>query len=88
MKSVFQKFGGIRPMATKLGGLPVSTVKSWHTNRTIPQWRHASILAAAVEHGVELTEAELTHVAVDETDVEPTKGQHAGGAPQEGSAAA
>lgn len=89
MKSVFQKFGGIRPMAAKLGGVPASTVKSWHTNRTIPQWRHASILAAAAAHEIELTEAELVNVSADEEEAGPVAANHeAEGAPQEGSAAA
>lgn len=65
MASVFEKFGGIRPMAAKLGGIPSSTVKSWHTNRQIPAWRHASILAAAAAHGIPLTPAELQEIAAD-----------------------
>lgn len=66
MKSVFQKFGGIRPMAAKLDSLPVSTVKSWHTSRTIPRWRHASILAAAKANKIALTEDELINVRADQ----------------------
>lgn len=46
MESVFDKFGGIRPMAEKVG-VPPSTVKSWDTALRIPSWRHDSILAAA-----------------------------------------
>ena len=45
--SVFQKFGGIRPMATAIeADFPPSTVKSWHKKRLIPRWRHRAILAA------------------------------------------
>jgi hypothetical protein len=65
MQSVFQKFGGIRPMAAKLGGEPVSTVKSWHKNRRIPPWRHDAILAAAKAHGIELAREELESVRED-----------------------
>lgn len=61
MQSVFQKFGGIRPMAAKIG-LPSSTVKSWHKNGSIPTWRHDAILAAAKEHGIRLTAGELKKV--------------------------
>jgi len=64
--SVFQKFGGIRPMAAKIGDVPASTVKSWHKKRNIPSWRHASILEAAARHGVQITAAELEVVAADE----------------------
>jgi hypothetical protein len=65
MQSVFEKFGGIRPMAAKLGDVPPSTVKSWHANRSIPQWRHASILEAAKRHGIHVSVDELTHVRPD-----------------------
>lgn len=50
MESVFDKFGGIRPMAEKVG-VPPSTVKSWDMALRIPRWRHDSILAAAARHG-------------------------------------
>lgn len=65
MQSVFEKFGGIRPMAAKLGGLPPSTVKSWHRKGDIPAWRHDSIMAAARAHGVSLTRDELENVRAD-----------------------
>ncbi|MBI1682350.1 carph-isopro domain-containing protein [Caulobacter hibisci] len=68
MASVFQKFGGIRPMAAKLGDVPPSTVKSWHAKRQIPAWRHASILAAAAQHGIDLSISELTTIARDVED--------------------
>lgn len=66
MASVFQKFGGIRPMAAKLGDVPASTVKSWHKNGKIPSWRHPQILAAAHDHKIPLAVAELETVAPDE----------------------
>ena len=58
MESVFDKFGGIRPMAEKVG-VPPSTVKSWDMNLSIPEWRHDSILAAARKHNI-------TNVTVDD----------------------
>jgi len=64
--SVFQKFGGIRPMAAKLGDVPASTVKSWHKQGKIPAWRHASILAAARDHRITLDADELVNIAADE----------------------
>lgn len=68
MQSVFQKFGGIRPMATKLGDVPPSTVKSWHKNRVIPAWRHDAILAAAERHRVRIKRDELENVRPDEPE--------------------
>jgi hypothetical protein len=65
MQSIFQKFGGIRPMAARLG-VPSSTVKSWHTKREIPSWRHRSILDAAEAHDIQISEDELTNVRRDE----------------------
>ncbi len=65
MASVFQKLGGIRPMAAKLGDVPPSTVKSWHAKGVIPAWRHQSILDAAKAHGVQLTLDELVNVRTD-----------------------
>lgn len=67
MASVFQKFGGIRPMAAKIGE-PVSTVNSWHTKGRIPKWRHDSILAAAARENIDLAEGELTTIAPDDPD--------------------
>lgn len=66
MASVFQKFGGIRPMAAKLGDVPASTVKSWHKKGQIPAWRHASILEAARKLNIELTTDELENVREDD----------------------
>jgi len=65
LASVFEKFGGIRPMAAKLGDVPPSTVKSWHKKRAIPPWRHGSILAAAERAGIDLSLDELVHVQPD-----------------------
>jgi hypothetical protein len=65
MRSVFEKFGGIRPMAAKLG-LPSSTVKSWHVSRKIPTWRHGAILDAARAAAIDLAEDELTSVRPDQ----------------------
>lgn len=59
MSTVFQKFGGIRPMAAKLGDVPPSTVKSWHRKGEIPAWRFDAILSAARAHGIELQADDL-----------------------------
>lgn len=68
-RSVFEKFGGIRPMAAKVGR-PPSTVKSWHTKREIPEWHRDRIMKAAADHGIELTPSELEDIRPDS---EPTQ---------------
>lgn len=67
MVSVFEKFGGIRPMARKLGDLPWSTVMSWQRSQKIPAWRHQSILEAAERHGIALDPHELINIRPDKT---------------------
>jgi len=62
-QKVIAAFGGIRPMAHKLG-VAVSTVQGWKTRNAIPEARHADILAAAREHGIEL-DAELLRASGD-----------------------
>ena len=69
MASIFQKFGGIRPMAAKLGDAPPSTVMSWHKKGRIPAWRHDSILASAKRHGIELSVDELTNISPDDPTI-------------------
>ena len=56
---VVGRFGGIRPMAQKLG-VAVSTVQGWRERGVIPEARHKDILAAAAANGIELPEAELS----------------------------
>lgn len=53
-EAVVERFGGIRPMATKLG-VPVTTVQGWKNRGHIPDNRHAAIRAAAAAHDVDLT---------------------------------
>jgi uroporphyrinogen-III synthase len=55
---VITAFGGIRPMAHKLG-LAVSTVQGWKERDAIPANRHAQVLAAAETHGIALGEADF-----------------------------
>lgn len=51
--AVIEAFGGIRPMAHKLG-VPVSTVQGWKQRDAIPENRVDDILAAAEAHNVDL----------------------------------
>lgn len=51
---VIQAFGGIRPLANKLG-IAVSTVQGWKNRDAIPDSRHADIREAARKHGIHLS---------------------------------
>lgn len=55
---VIAAFGGIRPMASKLG-IPVTTVQGWKKRQAIPVSRHDDIRAAAIAHVVVLDRADL-----------------------------
>ena len=61
---VIEQFGGIRPMAAKIG-VAVTTVQGWKNRGVIPATRRDAIAAAAAEHGIELDET--VGVAVSET---------------------
>lgn len=50
---IIERFGGIRPMATKLG-VAVTTVQGWKERGHIPAGRRQQIAAAAVEYGIDL----------------------------------
>jgi hypothetical protein len=60
-QNVFERFGGIRPMASKLG-LSWGTVSGWHQKLSIPSWRHEAILSAAIRHNIPLSIADLTDI--------------------------
>lgn len=62
--SIFQKFGGIRPMAAKLG-VPPSTVKSWHAKREIPTWRRQAVVDCAISHGLDVSLSEVEVIVPD-----------------------
>lgn len=51
--AVINAFGGIRPMASKLG-IAVSTVQGWKTRGRIPENRWRDVIAAAAVHDVDL----------------------------------
>ena len=56
---VIDAFGGIQPMAGKLGA-PISTVQGWKARGVIPASRHEEVRAAARSHEITLDEADLT----------------------------
>ena len=55
---VIAAFGGIRPMANKLGAA-VSTVQGWKERDVIPPGRQGEIREAAERHGIELSQDDL-----------------------------
>jgi len=83
-QKVIAAFGGIRPMAHKLG-VAVSTVQGWKTRNAIPEARHADILAAAREHGIEL-DAELLRASGDHHGEEAVEAEVVEPAPATGTA--
>ncbi|MGF1608133.1 MAG: uroporphyrinogen-III synthase [Kiloniellales bacterium] len=80
--AVIAAFGGIRPMAAKLG-IAVSTVQGWRERTVIPQPRHEDIMTAARSHGVDLDPALLA--ASDHPPVTAAAGRSA--LPQSGARA-
>jgi hypothetical protein len=63
---IIDRFGGIRPMATKLA-VPVTTVQGWKKRGIIPRVRHTDILAAAARENIAIDLVELAA-----TDPTPT----------------
>ncbi|SDG30266.1 inner membrane protein [Limimonas halophila] len=78
-QTVIARFGGIRPMATKLG-VAVSTVQGWKNRGAIPLSRHDEILDAAAHHGIELDpelleasrDTAAEHAEAESAEPEPT----------------
>lgn len=69
-RRIIAQFGGIRPMAHKLG-VAVSTVQGWRERDSIPAARHDQILAAAEAQGIALDRAALA--ASDRSGETPTE---------------
>lgn len=67
---VIEKFGGLRPLANRLG-VAASTVQGWKQRGAVPENKVALVLNAALEDGIELSTASVTHkdkAATDTTD--------------------
>ncbi|RIA37502.1 hypothetical protein DFR49_3387 [Hephaestia caeni] len=54
MMTLFDKFGGVRPMAEHLREAP-STVQSWKTSGRVPAGRQPAVLEKAQELGLDVT---------------------------------
>jgi hypothetical protein len=53
--AIIERFGGIRPMAAKVGA-PVTTVQGWKKRDVIPGLRRGDILKAANENNIDLSD--------------------------------
>ncbi len=53
-QEIIDRFGGIRPMATKTG-VAVTTIQGWKKRGAIPAARRDMIISAAQDHGVDLS---------------------------------
>ena len=67
-ETVIERFGGIRPMAQKLGVTP-STIQGWKTRNHIPENRWEEVQAVAEKEGVSLDIArDVTEQSSDPSD--------------------
>ncbi len=53
--AIIERFGGIRPMASKVGA-PVTTVQGWKKRDVIPGARRSDVLKAANENNIDLAD--------------------------------
>jgi len=67
---VVQRFGGIRPMAAKMG-ISFSTVQGWKERNQIPVNRHAEIVALAAKLNVSLAPGDSAPAAAPEAVAAP-----------------
>ncbi|MCK5385150.1 MAG: hypothetical protein KAJ29_06185, partial [Alphaproteobacteria bacterium] len=51
---IIEKFGGIRPMASKTG-VAVTTIQGWKKRGVIPATRKNAVLEVAQEHEIDLS---------------------------------
>lgn len=52
--------------------VPYTTVASWHSNKRIPAWRHAALLASAKRRGIDLTLEELAQAHISPSSPPPS----------------
>lgn len=54
-EEIIERFGGIRPMAKKMG-VAVTTVQGWKKRDTIPANRRASVIESAIDNDIDLSD--------------------------------
>ncbi len=69
---VVQRFGGIRPMASKMG-ISFSTVQGWKERNQIPANRHAEIVALAEKLNISLAPGDLASAPAPSTELAPAE---------------
>lgn len=67
-RSVIHKFGGVRPLAGKLGHRNHTTVQGWWVRDVIPAQRQLEILELAEKESVALHPTELIPGALERLD--------------------
>ncbi len=78
--AVIAAFGGIRPMATKLG-ISFTTVQGWKTRGQIPTARWPEVEAAATANGIDLAALPASSVIdLDSESTDTTDYRHLSGA--------
>lgn len=60
METLFDKFGGIRPMAAHLSEAP-STVQSWKNAGRVPAGHQHKVLTKACELGIPITAEDVVY---------------------------
>ncbi|MAI60865.1 MAG: hypothetical protein CMH29_00355, partial [Micavibrio sp.] len=64
---VIERFGGIRPMAKKMD-VAVTTVQGWKKRDVIPGARRQSVISAAKEHEIDLSDLMSDAAPANEND--------------------
>ncbi|WP_366658148.1 mitofilin family membrane protein [Fodinicurvata sp. EGI_FJ10296] len=67
---VIAAFGGIRPMAAKIG-VPATTVQGWKKRGVIPEARRDELVKAAADNGITLDDTALGEALIAERTEEP-----------------
>ena len=73
-RKIIARFGGIRPMATKLDA-PVTTVQGWKKRDVIPAGRREEVLKAAKEHNIDLSDLTTVGAAASTSQPDATTPQ-------------
>lgn len=73
IRSVISRFGGIQPMAKKLGHRNHTTVQGWWDRETIPALRMPEVLDGAVEHGLYVSAEELVPRTAANSNAHPVR---------------
>ncbi|MCK5284705.1 MAG: hypothetical protein KAJ86_03870 [Alphaproteobacteria bacterium] len=68
-QKIIERFGGIRPMAKKLG-IAVTTIQGWKKRNVIPATRYEQILEAATSYSIDLSDIIQVGKTVDLADNE------------------